>query len=203
MLTKCFIILVGYSFIYVLFFGDYSLLTGAILDGAAKSVSLSLELCGMMCLWCGIMRVFRDAGVLQFLSRVMSPILKHVFPTAWRTGVGKEEITAAVSANLLGIGNAATPYALAAMKSLDGVNPTPDKASGDMVTFAVLGCASINLIPTTLITLLRSAGMESPYSIIVPIWICSFICAVSGILLSRLFTAASVKKSRKKEERNG
>ncbi len=199
MLIKCFVILVVFSFVYALSSDNYCYLTGAILDGASKSVTLSLELCGMMCLWCGIMRVFRDAGVLRGLSRLLSPVLRHIFPDAWKTGAGKEEITAAVTANLLGIGNAATPYALSAMKELDRVNPTPERASRDMVTFAVLGCASINLIPTTLITLLRSGGMAEPYAILVPVWLCSFVCAAAGIVLSRLLTGTgSGKDGRKK-----
>lgn len=200
MLIRCFVILVLCSFVYALSSNDYHLLTGAILDGAAKSVTLSLELCGMMCLWCGIMRVFRDAGVLRLLSRLLSPILRHIFPDTWENGAGREEITAAVTANLLGIGNAATPYALSAMKELDRVNPEPERASRDMVTFAVLGCASINLIPTTLIALLRSAGMAEPYAILVPVWICSFVCAAAGIVLSRLLTGGNggTQKRRKK-----
>lgn len=194
MLVKCFVLLTVYSFVYALFTGNPTVLTGAILDGAAKSVTLSLELCGMMCLWCGILRVFRDAGVLRGLSRLLSPVLRHIFPDAWKTGAGREEITAAVSANLLGIGNAATPYALSAMRAMDEVNPEPERASRDMVTFTVLGCASINLIPTTLITLLRSAGSSEPFAILVPVWICSFVCAAAGIVLSRLLTGDNEKK---------
>lgn len=185
MVSKCFAVITLISFVYAVFAGNTGALTAAVLDGAAGSVHLSLELCGMSCLWCGILRVFADSGILDRVSRILSPLMKHLFPKAWRTGAGKREITAAVSANLLGIGNAATPYALAAMRELDRVNPSPGKTTEDMAAFAVLGTASLNLIPTTLLTLRRAAGSADPAAILVPVWIGSLCTAAAGMLLCR------------------
>lgn len=182
MISICFSSITVVSIIYALFSGNFSEITNAIVDSCSKSVKISLELCGMSCFWCGIMRVFLDFGVLDKLSRFMSPILGRIFPSAWKTGVGKREITAAISANLLGIGNAATPYALAAMKEMDSAQNIHD-----MATFTVLGTCSASIIPTTLITLRRAAGSAEAYSIIVPIWLCSFVCASLGVILSKVF----------------
>ncbi len=186
MITKCFVVITLISFGYAAFDGNTSELTNAIIDGAERSISLSIELIGMSCLWCGIMKVFCDAGVLDAVCRFLSPILRIIFPDAWKKGHGKHEITAAVSANLLGIGNAATPYALSAMRELDRVNQTPQFTSRDMATFVILGTASLNIAPTTLIALRRAAGSTEPYSIIPPIWICSLACAVLGVVLAKL-----------------
>ena len=201
MITKCFVVITIVSFVYAIFGGNAASLTNAVIDGASKSIKISLELCGMSCLWCGIMEVFRDTGVLRVVSRVMSPILSRVFPDAWKTKDGKEEITAAVSANILGIGNAATPYALSAMKKLDLANKEFAVTSGDMAAFAILGTASLNIIPTTLILLRRAAGSADPYSIIVPIWICSFSCAALGVILS--YVCRKVSKSGEKTKKSG
>lgn len=87
---------------------------------------------------------------------------------------------------MLGIANAATPLALEAMAKLDAENSVPERATDDMVTFAVLGASSVNLLPTTLVALRRSAGSAAPFRIIVPIWICSATCAAIGVILSKL-----------------
>ena len=110
----------------------------AVIDGASSAVSLTISLCGMMCLWCGIMRVLERAGMIERLARLLSPLLRFFFPDAYRKGVGCSEIAASISANLLGIGNAATPLAICAMKKLQENNLTPSIASHDMITLAVL-----------------------------------------------------------------
>ncbi len=186
MIPVCFAVIVLFSLVYAAFSGNLPAMTSAVIDGCAKSVKISLELCGTACFWCGVMQVYLDSGVLDRLSRVMSPLLGKIFPTAWKTKKGMSEITAAICANLLGIGNAATPYALSAMSKMDENNNT-----ADMATFTILGTCSVSLVPTTILTLRRAAGSAEPYSVIAPIWLCSFACALLGIILSR--TAARVK----------
>lgn len=197
MITKCFVTITLISFVYAVFSGNISSLTNAVIDGASQSVQLSLELCGMSCLWCGIMQVFKDAGILEQVCKFLSPVLSLIFPESWKSGIGKSEITAAISANLLGIGNAATPYALSAMRELDRINPYPHATSCDMAAFVILGTSSLNIAPTTLITLRRAAGSAEPYSIIIPVWICSLSCAILGIILIKILnhTALSGKKN--------
>ena len=185
MLGKCFFVLCILSVICALFTGNVTELSNAVIDGAAASVELTLTLAGNMCLWCGVMEVLRCAGAIEKLSRLLSPVLRHVFPDAWKQNCATEEITAAISANMLGIGNAATPFAIEAMNKLQTVNPDKTTATNDMVTLAVLGSSSVNLLPSTLIALRRSAGSGAPYRIIVPVWICSAACALFGIILSR------------------
>ena len=186
MLGKIFGVICSISFVFALFCGNMSELAGAVIDGAADSVSLVISLVGSMALWCGIMRVAERAGAIAFLSKLISPILRVFFPSSYKSGKCVGKICASVAANMLGIGNAATPFAISAMKGMQEENPTPERASDDMVTLAVLNCSPPSLLPTTLITLRRAAGSIAPYSIVVPVWICSFACAAFALVLSRV-----------------
>lgn len=190
MLGICFFVLVAVSFAAAIPTGNFDVLSDAIVDGAGRAVTLTLSLAGMMALWGGVMNVLKEAGVIARLSRVLSPVLRLAFPDAWRRGAACEEITASVSANVLGIGNAATPLALRAMARLQKENPTPESATDDMVTLSVLSTAPPALLPTTLIALRRAAGAAKPYEIVVPVWITSVTCAVFGVVLCRLFAWA-------------
>lgn len=187
MLGKIFGVLCLVSFIFAAFSGKMSLLSAAVIDGAQGAVTLTISLLGMMCLWCGVMNVFKSIGLINKLAKLLSPILKFLFPTAYRTGNGAGEIAAAVSANFLGIGNAATPLAIKAMEAMAKDNRESDKASDDMVVFTVLGTASIDFFPATLIALRRAADSANPFEIIVPVWIVSTSCAIVAVLFAKGF----------------
>lgn len=201
MMEKCFFVLVSISVFFAVSTGNLSEVSNAVVDGATKAISLIFSLAGAMCLWSGIMEVLREAGAVQKLSKILSPILRRVFPKTWKSGQGKEEICAALSANILGIGNAATPLALAAMEKMQSANPDKERATDDMVTFAILGASSLDLLPTTLIALRRAAGSSAPYKILMPVWICSAVCAVTGVLLSKLCALVTYKRQKKRLKR--
>ncbi len=192
MLGKIFGILSLTALVYGICTGEGEAVGNAVLDGASAAVELTLSLCGMMCLWCGIMHVLREAGVISRLARLFTPLLRIIFPHAAKTGVGMEEISANLSANLLGLGNAATPLALRAIEAMAKDNPEPDRATDDMITLTVLNTASFSLLPTTVLTLRRAAGAASPYAILPAVWICSAASACLAILLCRL--AASLAR---------
>lgn len=167
--------LLPYPLFSALMSGNMQALSAAPVAGCSKAVTLTLSLLGMMCLWSGIMRAAGALGVLQKLSKLLSPLLKRIFPDAWKKGRGISEISAAIIANILGIGNAATPLAVGAMKALsDGKS---DIATDDMVTFTVLGTAFPSLIPTTVIALRASAGSENPF-VFFPPYGCSFLSVI-------------------------
>ena len=186
MLGKCFSIMCIISIIFAIFLGNTNEISVAILNGASKSVSLVISLIGIMALWNGILNVLKDAGIIERLSRLLRPLLKHVFPKSFKYGIATDEITACISANMLGIANAATPLAIRAIEKLDE-NEHSRVASADMITLAVIGCCSFNLVPTTIIAIRASLGATITYSIIVPVWICSGICCALGIILSLIF----------------
>ncbi len=184
MLGKIFGILTLLSILFGILTGNTEALGSAVPDGAARAVEVTLSLCGMMCLWCGMMQVFSEAGAIRKLSRLFRPLLSGIFPEAFRTDEGAEEISANISANLLGIGNAATPFALRAMEQLQKHNPHPEKASGEQITLSVLNTASVSLIPANLLALRRAAGSERPFSILLPVWIVSFCSAALALFLT-------------------
>lgn len=197
MLGKCFFIICFFSVVCAVLCGNTAELANAVIDGAGKGVTLSLSLLGMMCLWCGVIEVLKDCGAIGILSRILRPVLRRVFPESFESGVAVDEITASVAANILGVANAATPFALRAMEKMDAANETPEKATDDMVTLSVLGSSSIDIMPTTIIALRRTAGSLAPYAIIVPVWICSVSCAAFGMILCRLLSRGSRKYRRR------
>lgn len=185
MIGKCFGILCVASIIYAIFTGNMVGINDAILSGASKSVSAVISLLGIMVFWQGTMAVLEKSGLIKLLSRALRPILRLVFPHAFKTGQGAKEITLCVSANLLGIANASTPLAISAIDKLKSGH-TSDKASNDMIMLAVLGSSCFCLVPTTVIALRVGCGANITYSIIVPVWIVSGICMLFGIILSRI-----------------
>ena len=199
MLGKIFGILTILAFLFGLGSGNAVALGNALLDGAESAVSVTLSLCGMMCLWGGMMRVLSEAGAVQKLSRLLTPFLRFFFPNAYQTGEGLEEISANISANLLGIGNAATPLAIRAMEEMQKHNPTPETASAEQITLSVLNTASLTLLPANLLALRRAAGSQNPYSVLLPVWITSFLCSSMALFLTalpRLWKEKVEKRSR-------
>lgn len=177
-------ILMVISFLVALTEGNMEALSAAALAGCGKAVTLTLSLLGLMCLWGGMMGVAGTAGVLDRLAQFLSPLLRRIFPDAWRKGKGIREIAAAVVANVLGVGNAATPLAVAAMEAL-AEGHEGEAASDDMVTFTVLGTAFPSFLPTTVIALRSAAGSRNPFDILPAVWICSVTLSVFAVLVAR------------------
>lgn len=201
MLSVILAVISALSVFYGVCAGRADEISAAVLDGASGAVSLTLTLCGSMCLWCGIMELFRRAGIMRSLTRIIMPLLRIILPDAARSGCAMEEIAANISANFLGIGNAATPYALAAMRKLDErarkAGIPAGTASDDMVTLAVLNTTSVSLIPTTVCTIRRAAGAARPFLVVPVVWICSAVCAVTAIVLARSVSAVSSEKNKR------
>ena len=181
MLGKVFAVLVGAGILYSALCGDVSAVTTGAFQGAARAVEVTISLMGVLCLWNGILAVFRAAGLMRRLAKLLSPILRRLFPTAYTEGAG-ESISAALSANMLGLGNAATPLALSAMEAMQKNNPDKTRATDDMVMFTVLGTASVNLFPGTLIALRVAAGSADPFCVLPFIWLGSVCGTIVAIL---------------------
>ena len=184
MLGKIFGIFCTLSLLFGALCGRLPEVAYAIPDGAAKAIEVTLSLLGMMCLWSGVMQVLSDAGIIKKTARIFAPFLRHVFPKAYKTGEGYEEICATLSANFLGVGNAATPFALCAMKKMQKHNPHPESADNEQVTLAVLSTASLTLVPANLLALRRAAGSQNPFSIMIPVWITSMLCVSFALFLT-------------------
>ena len=190
MLGKVFAVLVLGAFICGGVSGNMAAVCEAAMNGASEAVTLSISLLGVMCLWSGVIRTLDHAGLTKLLSKAVAPILRLIYPKAYRTGNGIHDIAADYSANLLGLGNAALPIGMRAMCALkkNGL-PAPDTANDDMVMFAVLNTTPLQLMPTTLIALRTAHGSANPFEIILPIWICSVATTVFGVILCKMLAA--------------
>ncbi len=191
MLGKIYSAIVIISVITAAFSGKMSDVSTAALTGAIEAVKFTLELIGVMCFWCGIMKVLESVGVIKLLAKFIFPVLKLLFPESCKSGKGINEISMNLSANLLGLGNAATPMGLKAMEKLKNEGMT--EASDDMVMLTVLNTASIQVIPTTLIAIRTMCGSVNPYEVVMPIWICSVITVIFAALLTRVWNFAARK----------
>ncbi len=153
--------------------------------GAAAGVELALSIAGMLCLWTGVMEVMRQSGLSEKLSRLLAPILRRLFPQAARDRATMDAISANVSANLLGLGSAATPLGLQAARRLAA--KSPGVASDCLCMLVVCNTASIQLIPTTVATVRAAQGCAAPFDILPAVWLASALSVGVGILACKLF----------------
>lgn len=165
--------------------GRLDTVTAAALSECGGAVTLTLTLMGSMCLWSGLMKVAERAQLTEKLSRLFSPLLRLLFRGLdWRSAAAKA-ITLNITANLLGLGNAATPLGIAAMKELDRLAPHDGVATDHMVLFVVLNTASLQLIPTTTAMLRQAAGSPAPFDIMPAVWGASAVSVLSGIVVAK------------------
>lgn len=156
----------------------------AAVEGARAAVDLTLSIAGMMCLWTGVMEVMSRAGLAQKLSRRLRPVLCRLYPSVADDRGIMDSISANVSANLLGLGNAATPLGLEAARRM---SRRSGSVAGDALCMLVVcNTASIQLIPTTVATVRAAAGSSAPFDILPAVWLASTISVTVGILAAKL-----------------
>ena len=175
------------SFIYAIFFGNIEYLNKSIFSSVEEAVNLSISLLGTMCLWSGIMQIARETTFVNKLSNLLAPVMKFLFPDVKKGSTIYQEISMNIIANLLGLGNAATPLGLKAMKSMQEENVDKDVLTNSMATLIVLNTASIQIIPSTVIAIRSSLGSTNPSIIIVPVWIATICAGVVGMLAVKFF----------------
>lgn len=169
------------SCICACFNGTMPELTASILSGGADAVKLCLKLLGMLCLWSGFMNIAEKSGLCGKLSRLMRPLLDFLLPDSRGHSEIKNAVAMNLTANLLGLGNAATPLGLGAMKKMQAVNDDKTTASQDMMTFVVMNTAAFRLIPSTVAALREAAGAAEPMDILFCMWISSFLSLTAAI----------------------
>jgi spore maturation protein A len=171
--------------------GRLPALTGAALEAAGKAAAFSLSLVGVLALWMGLMRVAEEAGLVRALARLAAPLLRRLFPEVPKDHPAMGAIVMNFSANVLGLGNAATPFGIRAMQELEALNPHPGTASDAQAMLCALNTASVQVVPATVIALRVAAGSRAPGEIIGPTLLaslCGLIVAVAAARgLRRLF----------------
>ena len=165
--------------------GHGSQTAAAALEGAAAAVELSLSMAGILCFWMGIMEIMRRAGLSRKLSRLMAPPLKALYPEFAGNREVMDIISANVSANLLGLGNAATPLGLEAARRMS--RHSPGIACDGLCMLVVCNTASIQLIPTTVAGVRLAHGCQTPFDILPAVWLASAVSLGTGICAAKLF----------------
>lgn len=166
--------------------GNMSAVSTAAMNGCGQAVQLVISLTGTICLWSGVMGIADRSGLTGALSRAFRPLNRFLFRELDPDGPAVKAISLNMAANLLGLGNAATPLGLAAMKELEKVNRHPGAASQAMVTFVVLNTASLQILPTTTSYLRLAAGSKEPMEILPAVWLASAVSICVGVLMTRL-----------------
>jgi spore maturation protein A len=174
--------------------GNIEEVSNSIVSEGVNAVELAIYMLGGMCVWGGIMRIADKSGITEKLCGIFKPMGKLLFKGISTKGKAFKAMTMNVTANLLGLGNAATPFGIEAMRELEKEEKTTDTASDNMILFTVLNTASITLIPTTAILLRLKHGSENPFQIIPAVLICSAI-----ILTVTVSVTVLVNKIRKKK----
>lgn len=180
-----------FSVVTAAFTGRMEALSAAALSGCGEAVSLVIALTGMLCLWSSLMEIARRCRLTEALARLLRPLTRWLFPTVPQGSPAMQAICMNLSANLLGLGNAATPLGLAAMRELQKLNPHKAAASNAMVTFVVMNTASLQLIPTTCAVLRQQAGSAAPMEILPAVWLTGLSSLAVVLLLDRLLRGKS------------
>lgn len=170
--------------------------SAAVLDGAAGAVTLAISLCGIMCLWSGLMRVAEECGAVRVMSAVLSPLVNFLFRGLEKGGRAAQLISMNLSANILGLGNATTPLGIQAMEAIKQEEGQPEgaPASDNMIMLTVLNTASLQLIPATAAAMRSARGADSPMDILPCVWIVSAYSLFIAVAAAKLLAWFSRRK---------
>lgn len=175
--------------------GDAAAVSNAAVSACGEAVTLCITLCGIICLWSGVMRVAQTSGLTKLTAKALSPVLRRLFHGISPKGEAMQFIVLNITANLLGLGNASTPFGLAAMRALEKEEKSGEKATDNMILFVVLNTASLQLIPTTVAALRLQHGSAAPMEILPAVWAVSVINAALTVTAAKIMGAAARRRS--------
>jgi spore maturation protein A len=166
--------------------GNLDAVASAALEGAGSAIQLSVSMAGMLCLWSGVMEVMNVCGLSAGLARLFRPLLRRLLPSACKDEETLAAVSANVSANLLGLGNAATPLGIQAARRM--ARGGSGVASDELCLLVVLNTASIQLIPATIASVRSAAGCQTPFDILPAVWLSSALSVTVGLLAAWLLS---------------
>lgn len=181
------------SIVYAFFSGNIESLNNSIFESTESAVNLTLTLLGTTCLWSGIMEIASKTHLIEILSKILKPVIKKLFSNIDIEGKSCNNIIMNIIANILGLGNAATPLGLKAMNELQKENKNKENLSDNMMMLIVLNTASLQIIPTTIIAIRSSLGSDNPTKIIFPVWISTICAAIVGIFVTKIIIKVTKK----------
>lgn len=170
-------------------------LSSAVMDGASDAVELSIFLLGSMCAWLGFLKIAEQSGLTRLLAEALSPVIDRLFPDYRDDNELKGKICMNLSANLLGLGNAATPLGLSAMRAMAEKSPGESPSRG-MVLFVVINTASLQLLPVNMAAMRASCGSAAPFGILPEIWASSLGALLTAVTVCKLLERGSGRLTR-------
>ena len=174
------------SYLYAIFNGNVEKINNAVFEYTEVGVNLVITLLGTMCLWNGLMEIASNTKLINTINRLLKPIVNFLFPDFKSNKEIHNDISMNIIANMLGLGNAATPLGLKAMNKMQKLNKNKERLTDDMATLIILNTASIQIIPTTVIGIRMSLGSNSPTKIIFAVWFSTICAAIVGILVTKI-----------------
>lgn len=174
------------SLVFGILTGNLDAVANAALEGARSAIDLSISMAGILCLWSGVMEVMNVCGLSAGLAKAFRPILRRLLPNACRDEETLAAVSANVSANLLGLGNAATPLGIRAARRM--ARGCGGVASDELCLLVVLNTASIQLLPATIASVRAAAGCKTPFDILPAVWLSSALSVAAGLLAARLLS---------------
>lgn len=186
MLNYIWFFLMAAALVVALVMGRPDQVTKGAIDSARTAVEVSIGLVGVMALWLGMMRIAEEAGLVRAIARLIAPVLRFLFPEVPRDHPAMGALVMSMSANVLGLSNAATPLGIKAMEELQTLNPQPDTATNSMVTFMAINTASVQLVPATMIAVLAAAGSQAPTVIIGSTLLATAVGTIAAVAAARL-----------------
>lgn len=187
-----FFIIIG--ILYSLVTNNISTINTEIINAATSSIDMIFKILPIMCLWLGIMNIAKTSGLLDIFSKKITPLLSIIFKEIPKDHEALGLIASNIAMNMLGLGNAATPFGLKAMKSLQELNKTKDTATRSMITFLVINTSSVTIIPTTVISFRLLHGATNPTDIVLATIITTFLSTILALILDRIFYHLGRKK---------
>ena len=193
MLNYIWPVLIIISIVVSIFNGNIDKVSNAILSSPVNAIKLAVSLIGIMCMWNGIINIIIKSNLIKKITKVLNPIIKYLFPDIKEDDEIFKEISLNIVSNLIGLGYAATPLGLKALENMDKRNKDKEILSDSMMMLIVLNTASIQIIPTTILSIRNSLNSNKVNFVIIPIWISSIIAAICGIIVTKILIKRKIK----------
>ena len=181
----CFFIFIAIIFGFIN--GSYEEVNNSIFSSINSTIELIITLFGSMCFWNGIMNIVKNTSLINKIKNILNPLIKFLFPSLSKEGEAYKNISINMASNLIGLGNASTPAGLKAMEELQKENKNKNTLSKNMILFMLINTASIQLIPTTIISIRMSLGSKNPSGIILGVWFASLSSFLFIIFITKIY----------------
>lgn len=182
-----FILLILISLIFAVYSGRLDETVNAMFSASMRAVEVSISLIGVMALWLGFVKIAQKSGLIELFAKIISPLLRFIFNELPKDSPAFSNIALNISANALGLSNAATPFGIKAMKGLKKESNSKDKASNSMCIFLAMNTSGFQLVPSSVLAILVASGAKNPVEIILPVFLVTMSTFIFAVFLAKMF----------------